>query len=529
MKLTKFINNYYRCQLCYSDEYILKSFKKAKIGWVKCDENEAEIGMAYCNTCNCDQMVPETYFMDKKYKERKRPYKHLFWKKVESGWAGLKDGENFRLYSEIYGRQFKINEFITLKLENDRTSIYVMGELFQQCKFLMLNIPIAELEDYDEIDSIDEAADKLGWTVDGQQDANGEFLSYDISSEEEFWGHCSNLQVWVENNYDTRIMHSNLSFPLLRKLTEVGDPIAKAVFQEEICKRFESYNPDTLKYLLVEKYLQYLTDEQRESLLYGWMKKDIENVFVFLIGNEFLDQFGEQYRSIIVGDLNNHIKTREKAYLEEELGFLFEELDIYSSEDFITQLILKDRFILKEIFDLRQYPIPEESVRSFSCAHLSVLKELKRFLTQLSKNDRILNEVITSQVQELFEIPSVGNMYSLLFFSFYSLLPLDIIKEMMCRENSCFLSNIFNYVGHEVLMKYYDNSMAPYDFLFTYLDDDCRSIFANRVRALPSTRKSKVINGISARMGHKTYHDRVMSLLDDINRPRPSGGTNIIP
>lgn len=62
----------------------------------------------------------------------------------------------------------------------------------------------------------------------------------DITPEEEFWGHCSNLQAWVENNYDTRLLHSNIAFPLLKKLTEAGDPNTNKVFKEEIARRFES-------------------------------------------------------------------------------------------------------------------------------------------------------------------------------------------------------------------------------------------------------------------------------------------------
>ncbi len=30
---------------------------------------------------------------------------------------------------------------------------------------------------------------------------------YEISEEEEFRGHCSNLQAWYENDYDTRLFY----------------------------------------------------------------------------------------------------------------------------------------------------------------------------------------------------------------------------------------------------------------------------------------------------------------------------------
>jgi hypothetical protein len=51
--------------------------------------------------------------------------------------------------------------------------------------------------------------------------------STNIPPEIRFWAHCSNLETWGENNYDTRLIHSNLAFPLLKKLTEAGDQTKK--------------------------------------------------------------------------------------------------------------------------------------------------------------------------------------------------------------------------------------------------------------------------------------------------------------
>ncbi|MHA1892269.1 MAG: hypothetical protein ACTSYS_14845 [Promethearchaeota archaeon] len=142
-------------------------------------------------------------------------------------------------------KEFKINEYITVKLETfekdkgkSKTYIHVNGKRFSQCKYLMLNIPIDDVGYQDEIDSIDEAADSLGWTYDGQ-----EGVEYEIDPETEFWGHCSNLQAWYENDYDTRLLHSNLSFPLLKRLATVGDTLAKRVLKREIVERFESAYP----------------------------------------------------------------------------------------------------------------------------------------------------------------------------------------------------------------------------------------------------------------------------------------------
>ena len=97
---------------------------------------------------------------------------------------------------------------------------------------LLLNIPVNNLGDYFNEGSIDE--------IEGKLDHSHHYKPpgvQEIDPKTEFWGHCSNLQVWVENNYDTRLIHRNLSFPLLKKLTEVGDPTARRHFKEEIAKR----------------------------------------------------------------------------------------------------------------------------------------------------------------------------------------------------------------------------------------------------------------------------------------------------
>ncbi len=40
--------------------------------------------------------------------------------------------------------KFKVNKYITLRLENSKTVIYVRGKKFQQCKYLFLDIPVDE-------------------------------------------------------------------------------------------------------------------------------------------------------------------------------------------------------------------------------------------------------------------------------------------------------------------------------------------------------------------------------------------------
>ncbi len=165
-------------------------------------------------------------------------------------------------------KEFKVNNFITLKLENSKTVIYIKGKRFTQCKYLLLEIPLNNLEKFEEIKSIDEVSEKLDHTLESGK--NNQKIPFEV----EFWGHCSNLEAWAEHGYDTRLLHSNLAFPLLKKLTDVGDPNAKSVFKEEIAKRMESGQKSVITYLISENYLNYLNSEELEFVLIK-LKNDI--------------------------------------------------------------------------------------------------------------------------------------------------------------------------------------------------------------------------------------------------------------
>lgn len=158
-------------------------------------------------------------------------------------------------------KEFQVNRFITLKLENKITNIYVLGKLFAQCKFLLLNIPIDEVREFDNIKSIDEAAERLDHKLEFHTKSK-----LNLSPETEFWGHCSNLQAWVEYFYNPSLLHSNLAFPLLRRLTDAGDQIAKNIFKQEILLRFESFNPSTQEYLIKNGYLKYFDKHEKEEI-----------------------------------------------------------------------------------------------------------------------------------------------------------------------------------------------------------------------------------------------------------------------
>jgi len=170
---------------------------------------------------------------------------------------------------------FKVNEFITLEFDDvkEETSIYIAGKLFKQCMGLVVNIPENDVYKFDSIHSIDEIEEYIS-----PDEIEYNYNSSDISPEEEFRAHCSNIAAWAENEYNTEILHRTIAFPLLKRLVKVGDIKAKKVFKEQIAYRFSHGNRTVKEYLFNENYLSFFPREELWSLFpsFGNILAEIE-------------------------------------------------------------------------------------------------------------------------------------------------------------------------------------------------------------------------------------------------------------
>jgi ABC-type molybdate transport system substrate-binding protein len=181
--------------------------------------------------------------------------------------------------------KYAINDFLELKLEDEKTNIYVDNELFIQCKYLLVNISMNDYKELNEINSIDEIIDKL--------ENSFEFSNKNsIPSGIQFWGHCSSLQAWYENNYDCSILDSKLAFPLLRKLAVAGDILANRVFKEEIAIRLETGYLSTVRFLLFNGYLSFLDKEELDCVFTQSSLSIVEN-------------FIEELQTLMISPLDN--------------------------------------------------------------------------------------------------------------------------------------------------------------------------------------------------------------------------------
>jgi Leucine-rich repeat (LRR) protein len=166
-------------------------------------------------------------------------------------------------------KEFRINKFLSLRLEYPNTVIYVGDKKFRTCKYLLLDINIekTELEDIESMDEIIEIYSK---------DTRNE--NPILNPDTEFWGHCSNIQAWAENDYNTRFLDMKLAFPLLKKLSDVGDPTAKKVLKEEIAKRLQENAPSVRQYLIEEGYVNSLSGDELNAIGIDWVEYEEEKI-----------------------------------------------------------------------------------------------------------------------------------------------------------------------------------------------------------------------------------------------------------
>jgi len=293
----------------------------------------------------------------------------------------------------IHTVEKQINQYITLKLENGKTYIYVNGKRFIQCIRLTLNIQKEDIPLYDDIESIDEAAKVYknhiyqNRIVQGPMAAPVRDQSHDITPEQEFWGHCSNLQAWVENDYDTRILMSNISFPLLRELSKVGDPIARRLYKEEIALRLESGYPSVVQYLLTQGYIGEFSPAEFETILestdlirkilsdprvLSQFLKTCTNKFPTLIENVILDLLNlpkgyDALTSVIQRDIKHHNLPKFLQFLvklEEILGKVDEERKFHSAAF--------KRLLYNVVVSLSSLQAITEQRRKFSRRHIRI-------------------------------------------------------------------------------------------------------------------------------------------------------------
>jgi hypothetical protein len=328
--------------------------------------------------------------------------------------------------------EVQINENITLKLENYLTTIYVNGQRFSQCKYLLIDIPDIALGE--EIDSIDKAEAKLSRALEGRMDI--------ISPQEEFWGHASNIQAWAENDYDSRILHRTIAFPLLKKLADLGDNRALIRFQEEIIKRIKEDYLTVTKYIVQEGYLAYIDEDQydliRDNSVLESAMIDIEDLSI-LVNSSDPHTFAR-----IESDLIDRFEdTRETQQMREDLRkyllFLTEKaFNKIKMIPLFNEVLSSDMYSLSELYNQEIPPYIKGHLSNliYDLALYSNLRDSKSFL---SYN---LYRALGNQQYDI--IMNTPNLHKALFSSTFYLRKLSNIPDERAMEE------LRNYIMDEI-------------------------------------------------------------------------------
>ena len=182
--------------------------------------------------------------------------------------------------------KIKVNDYITISSERNKILIYIQGERFQEFDYSFINKILKT------------SKSQLEKT---NTQGNNIKNNYKTDSENAYFNSFVNiLKLWIRNNYDTSILLYDISFPLLRKLVEVGDSHAKKVFIDEILKNLWDGDPLVVKYLISEKYVDYVALDNYKRQIHTPKIKEIKlTIFICFINILIYILFTEIYH---IGD-----------------------------------------------------------------------------------------------------------------------------------------------------------------------------------------------------------------------------------
>lgn len=224
-------------------------------------------------------------------------------------------------------QEFKINDYISVKLKDGEVNIYVKGKrTYIRCCLIVIEYG-RDTTYYNNFTSIDDIADNL-YSISGWNSYRKKKI---FTPEELFWGICSNLQVWVEHNYDTRLLHQSVSFSLLRELIKAGDPLAEEVYKKEIIKRIKEGNLNVVHNLFFDvSHFKMLNREDLKELGFPSLENLTPDGLIYkieeLMKTIISDKIILYLITIYLDSLLENFKVKDEVYDNDEF---FDEVPFY--------------------------------------------------------------------------------------------------------------------------------------------------------------------------------------------------------
>ncbi len=281
----------------------------------------------------------------------------------------------FKKYS--LQKEFHVNDYITLRLENGDSNVFVQDKIIIQCKHLLLNQMQSENANHFEFKSTDEIEELFV-----SSSESDELISIDT----EFWGHCSNLQAWAENEYNTNLLDKSIAFPTLKRLTKVGDKVAKRVFKEEVRKRLKSNFLPVIIFLIHDAYHRIFSDEELRLIvdrLHEYIKTlSLEEK------NRWNKQISEAFRNSIY--IRSRIEGRNDDFTITQcrIALEFDEKNTHAWYELALSYQFKKNFDKAEEYYKRAISIsPEDTISLGNLCEIYIQRERYQDVIDLLENN----------------------------------------------------------------------------------------------------------------------------------------------
>ncbi|MFX1446496.1 MAG: hypothetical protein ACFFHV_24145 [Promethearchaeota archaeon] len=349
-------------------------------------------------------------------------------------------------------KEFRVNEYITLKLENGSTNVYIGGKYHTQFKLLMVKKPNGKIEPSHISESYDDSAERLRKSLDPTKIPEILKCSEEIPPEVEFTTYCATLKNWADSDYKTDLLARNIAIPLLQKLTDVGDPLAKKIFKEEIAKRFNNGHLSFILYFIKSGYLALLTTTEERETIYYKNNEKLRDLIADLLQGDYTSK--TQAFSILIR-LIRAKDQKAKEILHEQI------LKAFNSGDLKLLDFFRDHYNLRNLSNEEKQSVFYENNKQIRKMINIALQDEENsldfgfilMLKLVDLQDESAREVLKQNVRKLL------------------LTGKEITIQWIIDRKSQYIARLFSYNDMLELQKDHRSPKQLIEYLNYYLDD----------------------------------------------------------
>lgn len=252
-----------------------------------------------------------------------------------------------RIKKRVIFRDNQGKELFSVNLIKNKSVIFIAGREFMTCHFVPLAIPIKIFPKLKHIDSINDVIDNLDHSF---ERTPPKWIHGEKVGELDFFVNCSNLQVWVEHDFDTRLLDYRLSFPLLKALGKINIR-ARMRYREELIERYKASQNIDISGYLKERIEHSFSWEEKLDLLQPSEQEIVRELLKNYNCYEQDFSFDFKVGTISKLELFSNLQIRANG-LPERLKDLkgINEFDIMDNNLFSLPEWLKELSTLKKLF-----------------------------------------------------------------------------------------------------------------------------------------------------------------------------------